>query len=210
MCADLKVHDLIEIDASSFDGAASPCWVRQSLSLCPWVVVRRVQAPAGMIAVGVRGDVRAKRWGGFLEINRIRGVARPEALLVVLRSAAAAHQARTPALRTLAQVVEQWKDLPLLWGPTGSVGLELASHSPVTTQESDLDIVIRAPGRWSAEEALAMWNRVSDLRPKVDARIETSACGFSLEEYSSQASSELVLRYPEGSRFGRDPWADGR
>ena len=42
---------------------------------------------------------------------------------------------------------ERWADLPLPWGPVGSVGFELATGRKVTTEVSDLDIVIRAKQR---------------------------------------------------------------
>jgi hypothetical protein len=56
------------------------------------------------------------------------------------------------------------------------------------------------------EQARFLWDRVTGLQTKVDVRVETSECGFSLEEYVRTSSSRILLRYPEGPRFGDDPW----
>jgi phosphoribosyl-dephospho-CoA transferase len=71
-----QVHDLLQIDPDSLnpDFTGAPSWVKRTLSSCPWVVVRRAQAPADQIAVGVRGDTRNKRWGGFFENNLVSRV----------------------------------------------------------------------------------------------------------------------------------------
>jgi phosphoribosyl-dephospho-CoA transferase len=106
----------------------------------------------------------------------------------------------------LQEVIEKWRDLTLSWGPTGSVGFELASGCQVTTEASDLDIAIRAPQRIVAEQALSLWDRVTGLQTKVDVRVETPECGFSLEEYVCTSSGRILLRYPDGPRFGDDPW----
>src|SRR5277367_4201438 len=97
---------------------------------CPWVVVRRAQAAAGSIAVGVRGDSRSERWAASCEKTLVREIVRPEELL--LRDCTSTEMRRTPALRTLQEMSERWADLGLPWGPGGSVGYELASGRKVT------------------------------------------------------------------------------
>jgi phosphoribosyl-dephospho-CoA transferase len=111
-------------------------------------------------------------------------------------------------LKVLQEVIERWRDLTLPWGPTGSVGFELASARQVTTEASDLDIAIRAPQRIAAEQALSLWDRVTGLQTKVDVRVETPECGFSLKEYVCTSSGRILLRYPDGPRFGDDPWSE--
>ena len=61
-----QVHDLLQIDAHALtaDSVSRPQWVTETLICCPWVVVRRGQAPAGQISVGVRGAARSERWAG--------------------------------------------------------------------------------------------------------------------------------------------------
>ena len=206
--AGLQVHDLLRLDPDCLTAGcvSEPSWVRESLLFCPWVVVRRAQAPSGQIAVGVRGTTRSERWGGFCEKSLLSKIVRPADLLVLGRSSA--RIPRTPALKALQEVIEKWKDLTLLWGPTGSVGFELASGLHVTTESSDLDIAIRAPQRIAGEQARSLWDRVIGLQTKLDVRVETPECGFSLKEYVCTSPGGILLRYPGGPRFGDDPWTE--
>jgi phosphoribosyl-dephospho-CoA transferase len=201
---DLKVHDLLQIDPDSLLGVTAPSWVNQALNSCPWVVVRRARASAGEIAVGVRGDTRSQRWGGFLSKDLIGKVVRPADLLLVEQSSI---PRLTPAMKMLQQVIDRWRDLTLPWGPTGSVGFELATGSPVTSETSDLDIAIRAPARITVERARALWQGVVGLPTRVDIRVETPQCGFSLQEYACTSSTRILLHYPDGKRLGDDPWS---
>jgi phosphoribosyl-dephospho-CoA transferase len=203
---DPQVHDLLRIDRDCLTAGrvAQPSWVRESPITCPWAVVRRAEAPAGQIAVGVRGATRSERWGGYCARSLVSKIVRPAKLLVLAQSSS--RTPRTPALKVLQEVIERWRDLTLPWGPTGSVGFELASGRQVTTQASDLDIAIRAPCRIVVEQARSLWDRVTGLQTKVDVRVETPECGFSLEEYVCTSSGRILLRYPDGPRFGDDPW----
>ncbi len=170
---------------------------------CPWVVVRRAQVATGVIAIGVRGDHRSERWAAFCEKAMVREVVRPEELLRT-----PGDNGRTQALRALQEMGERWADLTLPWGPGGSVGFELASGRKVTTEMSDLDLVIRAQQRITAEEATFLLDRTRGLEATVDVRVETPVCGFSLEEYASSSTAKILLRYPDGVRLGGNPWQE--
>jgi phosphoribosyl-dephospho-CoA transferase len=104
---------------------------------------------------------------------------------------------------------ERWADLAFPWGPGGSVGFELASGRQVTTEASDLDLVIRAQQRITVEEARCLLDSTQGLEAKVDVRVETPVCGFALEEYASASSAKIQLRYRDGVRLGEDPWQEG-
>jgi phosphoribosyl-dephospho-CoA transferase len=201
-----QVHDLLQIDQPLLSSACEPepSWVLETLRACPWVVVRRAQALPGQIAVGVRGATRSERWGAFCAERSVSKIVRPEELLFFSRPSN--YVLRTPALRALQEMGQRWEDLTLLWGPGGSVGFELASGRPVTTEESDLDLVIRAPRRIAVEEARSLLDRTIGLETKIDVRVETSLCGFSLEEYVKASSAAILLRYSDGVRLGEDPW----
>ena len=201
-----QVHDLLQIDPDSLNPGCTcaPSWVKRTLRSCSWVVVRRAQAPFDQVAVGVRGDTRNKRWGGFFEESLVSRVVRPAELRVLGRS-----PTRTPALRALPEVIERWRGFTLPWGPTGSVGFELASGREVTTEVSDLDIAIFALDRISVEHARFLWERVIGLQTKVDVRVETPECGFLLQEYACTSTGRILLRYPDGLiMFGDDPWSE--
>lgn len=203
-----QVHDLLQINRTSVSSGFTnePSWVRQTMLDCPWVVVRRAQAASGLIAVGVRGDSRSERWAASCEKSLVREILRPEELLLLDRTSNDVR--RTPALRTLQELSEQWADLTLPWGPGGSVGFELASGRKVTTQASDLDLILRAQQRITVDEARFLLDRTVGLETKVDVRVETPVCGFSLEEYVSAFSAKILLRYRDGARLGEDPWQE--
>ena len=191
-----QVHDLLQIDPAFFPSGslAEPRWVRATLIVCPWVVVRRAQPSFGQIAVGARGATRRERWGAFCDASQVRTIVHPEQLRFSSR--------RTPALRALEKIRDRWADLAL----SGSVGFELASGRRVTTEASDLDLVIRAPQRIPVERARSLLDRTLGLGPKVDVRVETPLCGFALAEYALGSSSRILLRYADGVRLGEDPW----
>lgn len=199
----MQVHDLLRIDSGSFNGPEVPCWVTHAIDSCSWVVVRRAPARLGMVAVGVRGQSRGDRWGGWISVDRVRECIQPAELRHRVRI-----PPRTATLQVLQEVVSRWRELTLHWGPTGSVGFELASGREVTTEASDLDIVIRAPTPMSAEHARFLWRCVQGLPTRVDVRAETPACGFSLDEYVCRPSTRILLRYPDGLRLGDDPWRE--
>jgi phosphoribosyl-dephospho-CoA transferase len=203
---DPQVHDLLRIDTDCLTAGciAQPSWVRESLITCPWAVVRRAQAPVGQLAVGVRGGTRSERWGGFCEASSIRKIVSPEKLLFI--GHASNLIPRTPALRALPEMCGRWADLKSPWGPTGSVGFELATGRPVTTETSDLDLLIRAPQRIALEEARVLFNCTRGLETRVDVRVETPMCEFSLQEYVAAAYAQILLRHFDGVRLGDDPW----
>jgi phosphoribosyl-dephospho-CoA transferase len=200
-----EVHDLLQIDHSSLSSGcvAEPSWVRQSMLDCPWVVVRRSRAASDFIAVGVRGENRSERWAASCKKSLVREILRPEDLLRT-----SIDVRRTPPLRALEEMTGRWADLALPWGPGGSVAFELASGRKVTTEASDLDLVIRAHQRITAEEARFLLDRTQGLEAKVDVRVETPVCGFALEEYVSASSAKILLRYPGGGWLGEDPWLE--
>jgi phosphoribosyl-dephospho-CoA transferase len=195
-----QVHDLLQIDPAFFPSGslAEPRWVRETLLICPWVVVRRAQPSFGQIAVGVRGATRRERWGALCDASHVRTIVRPEQLRF--------SSPRTPALRALQKIRDRWADLALSWGPTGSAGFELASGRRVTTEASDLDLIIRAPQRIPVDRARSLLDRTFGLGTRVDVRVETPLCGFALEEYALASSSRILLRFAEGVRLGKDPW----
>jgi len=181
-------------------------WVRAAIGRTPWVVVRRANAPAGKVAIGVRGCERHQRWGGLVDLADARLIKQPSQLRV-----SQAHDARrmVPALLTLALVERVLSNSDLSWGPVGSVGFELATGDPVTTEESDLDLALFAPQQIAPEMASNLWSALSSLPAKVDVRVETAWCGFSLEEYALGRSAKILIRTPDGHQLVEDPWAVG-
>lgn len=200
-----QVHDLVQIDPDSLNDIAPPDWVVPALQSCPWAVVRRAAAAPGELAIGVRGNTRDKRWGGFICKNSVSSAVRPRDLLTIYCSSTTVP--RTPAMRVLRQVIERWQDFDLPWGPVGSVALELVSGEHITTESSDLDIAISASRRITVEQARWLWHCVAALQPHVDVRVETGGCGFFLQEYACVGPKRILLRYRDGVCLGDDPWS---
>ena len=111
-----------------------------------------------------------------------------------------------PAMQSLRFLEIELASLSNDWGPGGSVGYELASRAPVVTQESDLDLVISAPDRFDRDFAQHLWKKITLAPAKVDVRIETPWCGFSLEELVRRKYERLLIRTSTGPRLTTDPW----
>lgn len=198
-------HDLLLVKSATIEEArmAEPTWVRPALEKCPWVVARRAISPKERIAVGVRGQGRQQRWGGFMRKDQIVKMVAPW----YLRSGLANKMRLClPAMRSLRFLEIELASLSNHWGPGGSVGYELASRAPVVTRESDIDLVISVPDRFDRDFAEHLWKKIALAPAKVDVRIETPWCGFSLEEYVRRTSEKLLVRTSTGPRLTTDPW----
>jgi phosphoribosyl-dephospho-CoA transferase len=149
--------------------------------------------------------MRRERWASFCGEHLIKKVVRPEELRIYSHVSNSIR--RMPALRVLREISESWAELALPWGPVGSIGFELATGRPVATEASDLDLVIRASRRITIDYARWLLDRTVGFEAKVDVRVETLVCGFSLEEYVIAGASQILLRYKDGVRLGRDPWS---
>jgi phosphoribosyl-dephospho-CoA transferase len=113
-----------------------------------------------------------------------------------------------PAFSSLQLLQDRWTGFDCSWGPRGSAGFELATGSHVAKPKSDLDIVIYADRRITADEAKSLCGFASDLPAAVDIRVETSTCGFSLREYAIHNPAPILLRMPCGVTLGVDPWSE--
>jgi phosphoribosyl-dephospho-CoA transferase len=200
------VHDLLLVNSTTIEEAciAEPTWVRPALAKYLWVVARRAISPKDRIAVGVRGQERQQRWGGFMRKDQIVKMIAPW----YLRSGRAnTVRLSLPAMQSLRFLEIELASLSNDWGPGGSVGYELASQAPVVTQESDLDLVISAPDRFDRDFAQELMKKIARAPSKIDARVETPWCGFSLEEYARGNSEKLLVRTATGPVLTTDPWS---
>jgi phosphoribosyl-dephospho-CoA transferase len=201
-----RVHDLLLLRSGvvSTSGASKPAWVTLLGPSNLLVVVRRATAPEGLVAVGMRGINRSQRWGGLADLADVKERLRPSQLSF--------HMARRtrvgiPAMAALSWLERQLDKSELDWGPVGSVGFELATGQQVVTGTSDLDIALFAPTRFTRDTARGLWNVMKAAAPvRVDVRVETLYCGFSLEEYARSVTEQVLVRLPESRQFATDPW----
>jgi phosphoribosyl-dephospho-CoA transferase len=201
------VHTLLRIDSAAALGwdVDAPDWALQSLRRAPWVVVRRAPSRQDLLPVGVRGFARNERVAAWLPRTAIRECCTPRAL------AAARGWLRlrdvTPAIATLhqAEAILHAHGWSKHWGPGGSAGFELASGQPVTTIDSDLDLVIFADAPYGRTDAVALIDALTSLSVRCDVLMETPYGAVALAEYA-RGDDVLMQRTPHGPRLVQDPW----
>ncbi|CAD6560615.1 malonate decarboxylase holo-ACP synthase [Paraburkholderia sabiae] len=202
-------HDILRVRRlETFDN--EPAWVRDAFARAPFVVVRRAQAAAGFLAIGVRGAARNERYGTWARSEDIEAVFRPEALLS-RASELAKERAALPvfvaldALRRDASCFDSFT-----WGPTGSSGFELATGTPTVTTTSDLDLLIRMPNHLTLDDAsriqTALDQHAARTGVRIDAQLETPAGGVALTEYALR-KARVMARHANGPQLVADPWA---
>ena len=174
-----------------------PLWVEHSLREAPLVVVRRAKSFAEIIPVGVRGSLRNQRFAAFLAPVSIRRRITPEQLSATGGRLSKARIQEIAGLKALAVIEEQLASFSLAYGPTGSIGFELASGLPTATSASDLDLLIRAPERLPIQLAQELVSIFSGRPCRVDAQLETPRGALSLAEYAS-GQRPLLLRQDGG------------
>ena len=205
--AGLRPHDLLRLsDPGALRAAADlPRWATAALAKHRLVVVRRARVPDGLVAVGIRGPLRHQRLAAMLPCSAIVERIAPERLAAEACRSPTPGRAHIPALAALEPVGALLGSLGLAWGPTGSVGFELATGTAAARADSDLDLLVRCPARWplgAARDALA---RLDLLDVSADVQIETPVGSVALREYA-QGPGSVLLRTLDGPRLVADPW----
>jgi phosphoribosyl-dephospho-CoA transferase len=206
----IRPHYLLKIDTaaisfgdSSFD-VSVPTSVRRELEKTKLVVVRRGVVTESWVPIGIRGPQRFQRWAAWYPPDAIREIVKPMDLLTQVDTVNDRNV--SPARRALQSLMNAWKSLTYPWGPAGSLGFEVATGQQTTTMRSDLDVVIYADHPLSRRDAQRLLACADDLEAKVDIRIETPMCGFSLTEYATSPTKTILLRTVAGPILGNDPW----
>ena len=211
--AQLRVHDLLRVmDAGAirFDDPPPP-WAQRRVTQAPWVVARRAPARQGWLAAGLRGQLRSERCAIWIAESAIEKVISPEDLVFCgawnrhIRSTDLPVPAAIAALPAVAAVLNG--HLPAAaWGPTGSVGLQLADREPWVMASSDLDIMMRSPAPLAKALARTLHRSLSRLEARVDLLIETPFGGIALADWAF-TDGPCLLRTDLGPRLVIDPWA---
>jgi phosphoribosyl-dephospho-CoA transferase len=192
-----RPHDLLRLSGSAALPGDAPAWAVHILRVVPWVVVRRGPASDRLIPVGVRGTTRSERYGTQVALEDVREVVAPGALAHVSTLVR-----DLPALRTLSAVRPLLDSVGLVWGPTGSVGFELATGQPTATPDSDLDLLIRTPH--GVADMLPALRRLhqgfGSLPARVDCQIELSTGAIALAELIG-SKPDIMIRTADGPRL---------
>jgi phosphoribosyl-dephospho-CoA transferase len=197
-----RPHDLLRLaDPLDIVPTDAPPWVAIALRESPWVVVRRGMAAQGWVAVGVRGKARAHRFAMDIPDTVVTEVLAPEDLSMRIE----AFEPTLPAGRALRAASALLDRTAVPWGPTGSVGFELASNVRTVTAGSDLDLLLR-PGRLPPRAWLKHLHvALRRLPARVDCQIETADGALALGEVVSP-TREVLVRTPTGPRLIPAPW----
>lgn len=203
-------HDLLRIagTADLVCTGPAPSWVEDSLAQAPFVVVRRAPMIANLVPVGIRGWRRNQRFAAYLDRGLIVSQIAPEQLVGARPARVRARSGSIPAFGTLMMIEAKLANWPLRWGPTGSVGFELATGLAAATPASDLDLLMRVPERLSAATAEWLLANLSAGPSRVDVQLETPRGAVSLAEYASRARP-VLLRQTRGPVLVFDPWDPG-
>lgn len=188
---ELRPHDLLEVinknDIISY--SPIPEWLDESLVSAPFVVVRRARAEDGLVAVGIRGKSRQERFAAFLPIKKIVKIITPEQLVEEIK-----WKTRNKEIfNSLNEVMKLMNQLSLTWGPTGSVGFELATGKSVITEKSDIDIIIRSEKGMKKEVARELLAELRKIPYSIDVQIEFEEGAYSLIEYATALKGEKTL-----------------
>jgi phosphoribosyl-dephospho-CoA transferase len=206
--AKLRPHDLLTpASAGDLVGEDPPAWVREDLSVMSMVVVRRAEARDGLVPVGVRGKNRDRRFAAHLPLASVIRTLTPEMLARAAAWRTARRSNDLPHFAVLDPVARLFDEAALVWGPTGSMGYELASGAACLTATSDIDLVVRAPVALSRVLSASLYDSLRRLPVRVDAQIETPSGAVALAEYASGVA-RFALRTSWGPRFVDDPWRE--
>jgi phosphoribosyl-dephospho-CoA transferase len=162
------------------------------------VVVRRAAAPAGFVAVGIRGGDRSHRYPWLVRTDDIQTTLSPEDLITFSTLAGR----DVPAISALPEARKLLGEARFPWGPTGSVGFELATGIPTASADSDLDVLVRVDEFNTAALArlATLFEGFAHLGTRVDCQVDTHVGAIALAELVS-TSSELLVRTPSGPRL---------
>ena len=193
---ELNPHDLLEIDCKSdlISYSPLPDWVGISLAKAPYVVVRRVRAEEGLVAVGVRGPKRNERFAAFLPVERIVRRITPEQLAQERKW----NNYSKEIFRHLEEVSNLMNKYMLTWGPTGSIGFELTSGKETVTKKSDIDLIIRTSKEFSKEFFQELESELKIIPAQLDVQVEITEGAFSLHEYAASQEKKILLRTMDG------------
>jgi phosphoribosyl-dephospho-CoA transferase len=211
MTPEFKTHTLVRITgAASLIGLDAQCAsaAAAALQAAPWVVVRRAEAHPGLIPVGVRGASRSQRFAAWLESRDTLVCVSPLMLVQRCSWRIAPRRDVLPALAVLDTVesIMGAHGLAGAWGPTGSIGFELATGQAAARSESDLDIAVWLAQPLPIAAACSLEAQLARLPVRIDALLETPRGAVALAEFA-RSPGRCVLRTARGALLVEDCWA---
>ncbi|OTG94859.1 phosphoribosyl-dephospho-CoA transferase [Acinetobacter sp. ANC 3832] len=195
----LQAHDLLWGMTLDFLTKDAPDWVKNTVRQGHPVVVRRALTNATEVAIGIRGLARNERYAAHMPIASITKQLKPEALTDV-------NLQDFPHLMTQLQAIqkilnqENW-----IWGYTGSVGFELATHLKTVTKNSDIDLLIRTDEFLQKDKAQRLMQQLEKTQLKLDVQLQTPNGGVALKEWA-RMTGKVLLKRNDGAVLVNNPW----
>lgn len=199
MMHSFRPHDLLWGMTTKLLPNSAPQWVIDAISEQKPVVVRRAMSACNMVAVGIRGIQRSQRFATELPINVITKCIQPECLIEQDLSLFPHLQLK------LQQVYNVMQSFNMTWGYTGSVGFELATGLRTVTENSDIDLLIRADEAVPKSLAQTILLRLDHLNMKLDVQLQTPLGGVALREWAGKKGSVLLKRN-DAAVLVENPW----
>ncbi|KPY28138.1 malonate decarboxylase holo-ACP synthase [Pseudomonas syringae] len=198
-------HDLLWGMSLSALPDDAPKWAVEAVLAGQPVVVRRQAMPAGQVAVGLRGRGREQRYASSMPLADVCRRVMPEQLI----EAPTESLQQWPALQALRQIRPVMEALELDWGVGGSAGFELASGIAALHQDSDLDLILRTPGRLSRRCAAELVEALETSVCRVDVQLQLEQGAVALREWA-RPTGRVLLKTASGARLVADPWHLGQ
>ena len=185
----LKVYDILEVKSTlkTYFDKELPTWATEFVEKVPYVVVKRGEEKTGMVPIGIRGTTRQQRFGCYMRQDNILQIYKPYELIECESNCSIWNE----VAQLLAIIFETYSDR-IAYGPTGSVGFELASGYEATTNSSDLDLFIQPIQPLEIEVSKKILEQLLEINAKMDVTLETPIGYVALEEYCNGQAPYLV------------------
>ncbi|MCG9504837.1 MULTISPECIES: malonate decarboxylase holo-ACP synthase [Acinetobacter] len=195
----LEAHDLLwgmTVDCLADD---APHWVREVLQRGDPVVVRRAITPENQVAVGIRGQFRHQRYAAQMPRIAINRQLKPEELTHVDLQQ---FEHLAERLQSISSIMKNFSGC---WGYTGSFGFELATGIKTVTQQSDIDLLIRAEQPFAKKQAIELLENFQQAGLNVDIQLQLPQGGLALKEWAGN-SGKVLLKRSDGAVLVENPW----
>ncbi|WP_447500515.1 malonate decarboxylase holo-ACP synthase [Acinetobacter oleivorans] len=195
----LEAHDLLWGLTVDYLADDAPHWVKEVLLRGDPVVVRRAITPVDQVAVGVRGQFRHQRYAAQMQRSAISKQLKPEALTEVNPSH---FKHLAERLQSISSIMKNFSGC---WGYTGSFGFELATGIKTVTEQSDIDLLIRAEQPFTKMQAIELLENFQQIGLNVDIQLQLLQGGLALKEWAGN-SGKVLLKRSDGAVLVENPW----
>lgn len=195
----LGAHDLLWGMTVDYIADDAPHWVREVLQRGDPVVVRRAITPENQVAVGIRGQFRHQRYAAQMPRIAINRQLKPEELTHVDLQQ---FEHLAERLQSISSIMKNFSGC---WGYTGSFGFELATGIKTVTQQSDIDLLIRAEQPFAKKQAIELLENFKQAGLNVDIQLQLPQGGLALKEWAGN-SGKVLLKRSDGAVLVENPW----